>query len=128
MLTSKLALTVVAFLSAAISVNAHGYVQEIKNGGQIYTGYLPYSDPYYNPPPERIVRKIPGNGPVTDLSLIEYVAFTHQYSLLLKYCSVQCNGYTAGGQPGSAPAPIYATVAAGSAVALLNGAQVHRTF
>ncbi|KAL1668595.1 glycoside hydrolase family 61 protein [Schizophyllum commune] len=51
-----------------------------------------------NPTPERIVRKIPGNGPVTDLSLID----------------VQCNGYTEGGQAGSAPAPIYATVEAGS--------------
>jgi hypothetical protein len=29
-------------------------------------------DPYYNPVPARIIRKIPGNGPVTDLSLIEF--------------------------------------------------------
>lgn len=52
--------------------------------------------------PQRIVRKIPGNGPVEDLSLID----------------VQCNGYSAGGQAGSAPAPIYGTVAAGAQVAL----------
>jgi hypothetical protein len=26
---------------------------------------------YYNPPPQRIIRKVPGNGPVEDLSLIE---------------------------------------------------------
>ncbi|KAF9556946.1 glycoside hydrolase family 61 protein [Agrocybe pediades] len=58
--------------------------------------------PYYNPPPQRIVRKIPGNGPVTDLTLID----------------IQCNGYTDGGAPGSAPAPIYATVAAGSQLKL----------
>jgi hypothetical protein len=50
----------------------------------------------------RIVRKIPGNGPVENVSLID----------------VQCNGYTAGGSPGSAPAPIFATVAAGSQVKL----------
>lgn len=41
-------------------------------------------------------------GPVTDLSLID----------------VQCNGYTDGGVIGSEPAPIYATVAAGSEVHL----------
>ncbi|KAI0075624.1 glycoside hydrolase [Panus rudis PR-1116 ss-1] len=85
-----------------LTVSAHGYVQDIVVGSTHYTGYLPYSDPYYNPPPQRIVRKIPGNGPVTDLSLID----------------VQCNGYTDGGQPGSAPAPIFATVAAGSQVHL----------
>ncbi|KAL1709734.1 glycoside hydrolase family 61 protein, partial [Schizophyllum commune] len=52
-----------------------------------------------NPTPERIVRKIPGNGEAINLN---------------KLTSVQCNGYTEGGQAGSAPAPIYATVEAGS--------------
>ncbi|KAI5834882.1 glycoside hydrolase family 61 protein [Schizophyllum commune Tattone D] len=86
-------------LAIAAFVAAHGYVQEIvDSAGTVYTGYLPYQDPYMNPTPERIVRKIPGNGPVTDLSLID----------------VQCNGYTEGGQAGSDPAPIYATIAAGS--------------
>ncbi|TRM56411.1 glycoside hydrolase family 61 protein [Schizophyllum amplum] len=86
-------------VAAASSVAAHGYVQEIVDAaGKAYTGYLPYSDPYTTPTPERIVREIPGNGPVTDLSLID----------------VQCNGYSEGGVAGSAPAPIYATVAAGS--------------
>ncbi|KAF8149118.1 glycoside hydrolase family 61 protein [Crassisporium funariophilum] len=94
---------IAAFLSAlAGSVNAHGYVQEIVSGSTKYTGYLPYQDPYYNPVPQRIVRKVPGNGPVTDLSLID----------------VQCNGYSEGGVVGSAPAAIYATVAAGSSLAL----------
>ncbi|EIM86641.1 glycoside hydrolase family 61 protein [Stereum hirsutum FP-91666 SS1] len=79
------------------SVHAHGYVQDVVVDSTHYTGYLPYSDPYYNPVPERIIRAIPGNGPVTDLSLID----------------VQCNGYTDGGVIGSEPAPIYATVAAG---------------
>lgn len=32
--------------------------------------------------------------------------------------SIQCNGYSAGGQSGSAPAPIFATVAAGSQLRL----------
>ncbi|EJF65162.1 glycoside hydrolase family 61 protein [Dichomitus squalens LYAD-421 SS1] len=87
---------------AATSVEAHGYVQDVVIGSTHYTGYLPFSDPYYNPPPERIIRAIPGNGPVTDLSLID----------------VQCNGYSDGGVVGTQPAPIYATVAAGSQVAL----------
>ncbi|EIN05067.1 glycoside hydrolase [Punctularia strigosozonata HHB-11173 SS5] len=84
-------------LSAITLVKAHGYVQDIVIGSTHYSGYLPYTDPYYNPVPERIVRQIPGNGPVTDLSLID----------------VQCNGYTDGNYY-TAPAPIYATVAAGS--------------
>ncbi|KAK0219122.1 glycoside hydrolase [Armillaria fumosa] len=70
-------------------------------GSTKYTGYLPYSDPYYNLVPQRIVRQIPSNGPVEDLTLID----------------LQCNGYMAGDYY-TAPAPIYRTVAAGSKVAL----------
>ncbi|PIL34251.1 hypothetical protein GSI_03962 [Ganoderma sinense ZZ0214-1] len=98
----SLILPFVLAVFAATSVNGHGYVQDVVIGSTHYTGYLPYSDPYYNPPPERIIRAIPGNGPVTDLSLID----------------VQCNGYSDGGVVGSQPAPLYAPVAAGSAVAL----------
>lgn len=59
----KLAIAVTATLLIAIpSVSAHGYVQEITSGSAKYTGYLPYTDPYYNPVPQRIVRQIPGNG------------------------------------------------------------------
>ncbi|KAG9088427.1 Esterase/lipase/thioesterase, partial [Ceratobasidium sp. 392] len=89
-------------LAAATSVLAHGYVQQLtfSSPAATFSGYLPYSDPYYNPPNPRIVRKIPGNGPVTDLSLID----------------VQCNGYTEGGAAGSAPASLVATVAAGASV------------
>ncbi|KAF8648194.1 hypothetical protein AX16_006333 [Volvariella volvacea WC 439] len=76
----------------------HGYVQEITLGSTKYTGYLPYQDPYTGA--QRIVRKIPGNGPVENLALID----------------VQCNGYSAGGAAGSAPAPLFGTVAAGSQV------------
>ncbi|KAF9018447.1 glycoside hydrolase family 61 protein [Hymenopellis radicata] len=96
MLTALLAL-----LPALQLVAGHGYVQEITLGSTKYTGYLPYTDPYYNPVPERIVRQIPGNGPVTDLSLID----------------LQCNGWTDGDYY-TAPAPIYGTVAAGSEVKL----------
>jgi hypothetical protein len=74
------------------SVLGHGYVQQVKfdSPAATYPGYNYntvsascfraltsvelYQDPYYSPPPARLVRKIPGNGPVMDLSLIEYVA------------------------------------------------------
>ncbi|THU84863.1 hypothetical protein K435DRAFT_783609 [Dendrothele bispora CBS 962.96] len=67
------------------------------------SGYQPYIDPYLNPAPQRIVREIPRNGPVTDLSLID----------------VQCDGWTDGGFT-TAPAPIYATVAAGSQGSMIS--------
>ena len=78
----------VAALGAA-SVRAHGIVTGVLvDGSTYYEAYNPFQDPYMNPTPERIVRKIPGNGeaivplpllhwlkdfvgPVTDLSLIE---------------------------------------------------------
>ena len=46
----------------ATSVKAHGYVQDVVVGSTHYTGYLPYTDPYMSPVPERIIRSIPGNG------------------------------------------------------------------
>ncbi|KAK0184835.1 glycoside hydrolase family 61 protein F [Armillaria mellea] len=92
---------VASLLASIASVHGHGYVETIVADGTEYSGYLPYSDPYYNPVPDRIVRPIPGNGPVEDLTLID----------------LQCNGYTAGGYY-TAPAPIYGTVTAGSKVAL----------
>ncbi|KAG6915484.1 hypothetical protein DXG01_011315 [Tephrocybe rancida] len=98
----KLAMAATIFSALVASVHGHGYVQEIVVGSTKYPGYNPYVDPYLSPTPDRIVRVIPGNGPVTDLSLID----------------VQCNGYTDGGVVGSAPAAIYATVAAGSQLAL----------
>lgn len=59
----KLALAFTAtVLSTLTLVGAHGYVQELKLGSTSYTGYLPYSDPYYDPPIPRIIRKVPGNG------------------------------------------------------------------
>jgi len=89
-------------LSAISSALAHGYVTSVLAGGTNYTGYMPYQDPYATPTPQRIIRKVPGNGPVTDLSLID----------------VQCNGYTEGGAAGSAPAALVAAAAAGSQVKL----------
>ncbi|KAG8881434.1 Esterase/lipase/thioesterase [Tulasnella sp. 331] len=92
-----------ATLAASFTtVAAHGYVNNGIIGDTAFTGYQPYSDPYYVPPPERIIRAVPGNGPITDMTLID----------------VQCNGYTAGGVIGSEPAPLYVTAAAGAPVFL----------
>ncbi|TFK66850.1 glycoside hydrolase family 61 protein [Pluteus cervinus] len=88
-------------LSLTSLTAGHGWVQEVTLASTKYPGYNPNTDPYYNPPPQRIIRKIPGNGPVEDLSLID----------------VQCNGYKAGGFA-TAPAPAIGTVAAGSQVKL----------
>ncbi|MCJ1442924.1 MAG: Esterase/lipase/thioesterase [Stictis urceolatum] len=81
---------------------AHGYVSSALIGGTNYTLYNPNVDPYSSPVPQRINRKIPGNGPITDVSLID----------------IQCNGYTDGGFT-TAPAPLSAPVAAGSQVSLV---------
>ncbi|KAF9461354.1 glycoside hydrolase family 61 protein [Collybia nuda] len=97
MFKSVLALSL---LSILVSVHGHGYVQEVVVDSVRYSGYLPDTDPYEIPPPQRIVRKIPGTNPVMDLDSID----------------IQCNGFSAGGSPGSAPAPIFATVAAGSSI------------
>nr|CCA94933.1 putative glycoside hydrolase family 61 [uncultured eukaryote] len=94
--------SVIALLGAVASTAAHGYVQQITAGGTVWSGYLPYTDPYYNPVPQRIVRPFPGNGPVTNLSFID----------------VQCNGDTVNGIIGTTPAALYATAAAGSVVTL----------
>ncbi|OSD04057.1 lytic polysaccharide monooxygenase [Trametes coccinea BRFM310] len=95
-------LTLLVTALAATRVDAHGYVQEVVIGSTHYTGYLPYQDPYYPVPPERIIRKIPGNGPVTDVTLID----------------LQCNGDSPDGIIGSAPAPLFAPVNAGDEIKL----------
>ncbi|CCO35344.1 hypothetical protein BN14_09461 [Rhizoctonia solani AG-1 IB] len=82
-------------LAAATTVLGHGFVQEIVASSGTYTGYLPYNDPYTNPAPQRSIRKIPGNGPIEDVTSMD----------------VQCNG-------GAVPAPSVIQVAAGSNVAL----------
>lgn len=68
---------------AATSVKAHGYVQDVVIGSTHYTGYLPYSDPYYPTPPERIIRPIPGNGASTYLQSGTFGATTHASSQVL---------------------------------------------
>ncbi|KAJ7115139.1 glycoside hydrolase family 61 protein [Mycena crocata] len=98
----NLKVVALSLLSALATVRGHGYIQEITAGSAVYTGYLPYTDPYTSPPPRRIVRPVPGNGPVIDLTLID----------------MQCNGWSAGGVIGSTPAPLFATVAAGTIVHL----------
>ncbi|KAH0579515.1 hypothetical protein H2248_002370 [Termitomyces sp. 'cryptogamus'] len=101
-MTKTLLVLATALFSFTRSVNGHGYVQEVLLGSATYTGYNPYLDPYLSPPVPRIIRPIPGNGPVEDLSLID----------------IQCNGWSAGDVVGSSPAPIYGTVAAGTQVHL----------
>ena len=59
---SKVSFAVIALSSLINFVSGHGYVQEITSGAIKYPGYNPNTDPYYNPPQARIVRKIPGNG------------------------------------------------------------------
>lgn len=58
-------------------------------------GFIPQTDPYKSPVPDRIVRKVPGDGPVEDITSID----------------LQCN-------QGAAPAALVASVAAGSEVGL----------
>ncbi|KAF1958091.1 glycoside hydrolase family 61 protein-like protein [Byssothecium circinans] len=89
-------------LGFVAAVAAHGYVDNATIGGQLYTFYQPYVDPYMNPPPQRISRVIQGNGPVQDVTLAD----------------LQCGGYTEGGISGSKPAPLHAEAAAGSEVSL----------
>ncbi|EEY19665.1 cellulose-growth-specific protein [Verticillium alfalfae VaMs.102] len=79
-------------LATAAVVSAHGYVDTAIIGGQNYQFYQP----------DRISRRVEGNGPIEDVSLID----------------LQCGGWTAGGISGSAPAKLHAPAAAGSQVTL----------
>ena len=101
---SILASLVAAFSLPLLSrVSAHGYVEWAIINNVNQSGWNPNVDPYLSPTPQRIFRPIPGNGPVTDLSLID----------------VQCNGYTGGSPPFvTKPAPISQSVAAGGSVTL----------
>ncbi|KAI8314454.1 hypothetical protein K4K61_004910 [Colletotrichum sp. SAR11_59] len=94
--------TVASLLGSAALVAAHGYVENATIGGEAYTFYQPYQDPYTSPAPERVSRAIQGNGPVEDLTSID----------------IQCGGYSAGGVKGSSPAKLEAKAAAGSEVTL----------
>ncbi|OBZ67998.1 Polysaccharide monooxygenase Cel61a [Grifola frondosa] len=70
MMSFSLSIPLLALTLALSSrmVNAHGYVQNVVVGGQDYTGWLPFTDPYANPVPSRIVRKIPDDGPILSVS------------------------------------------------------------
>lgn len=57
-----------AVTAGATTVLGHGYVQQATLGSTVWPGWNPNVDPYLSPTPGRIFRKIPGNGPVTDLS------------------------------------------------------------
>ncbi|PGG98974.1 hypothetical protein AJ80_09429 [Polytolypa hystricis UAMH7299] len=82
--------TLAAVLGATV-VSAHGYVSKAILDGKEYGGYDPYM---VNPTPQRIFRKIAGNGPVEDLASVD----------------LQCGGWQ---NSGSAPAPLTAPVTPG---------------
>lgn len=44
---AKFSSLVFSFLTVLTVVRGHGYVQQITAGSAVYTGYLPYTDPYY---------------------------------------------------------------------------------
>ncbi|KAG2008469.1 hypothetical protein CC2G_013900 [Coprinopsis cinerea AmutBmut pab1-1] len=82
-------------------VVAHGFIREVTLGSTVYPGYHPFVDSWWDPPPERIVRKVPGISPIEDLTLID----------------MQCNGETARGYV-TEPAALVGQVAAGDLVKL----------
>ncbi|CAE7066666.1 unnamed protein product [Rhizoctonia solani] len=62
----KMLFTSLALLVAgATSVRAHGYPQTVNIGGQTYQAWHPFSDPYTQPNPSTVVRKVPDDGPLT---------------------------------------------------------------
>ncbi|TBU33784.1 glycosyl hydrolase family 61-domain-containing protein [Dichomitus squalens] len=81
-------------LVAPSTVNAHGYVHSIEAGGKNYSGWLPFTDPYESPVPKRIVRKVPDDGPILDVTSSD----------------IACN------KGGESPAGLVATAAAGSKI------------
>ncbi|KAF6758381.1 glycoside hydrolase [Ephemerocybe angulata] len=90
-------LKLITFVSLLVSqVAAHGWVQEITLGSKVF---LPNTDNAQNPPPARIVRRIPDFNPITDLTRID----------------LQC-----GGSPTyqTAPAPLVGQIAAGETAKL----------
>ncbi|KXN91074.1 Polysaccharide monooxygenase Cel61a [Leucoagaricus sp. SymC.cos] len=49
-------------------VAGHGFVHQVNIGGEDYPGWNPFSDPYQNPIPQRVIRKIKDDGPVPPTS------------------------------------------------------------
>ncbi|KAA1474275.1 hypothetical protein DENSPDRAFT_803824 [Dentipellis sp. KUC8613] len=60
-------LALVLFL-AIPSALGHGFIHHVLVNGQAYPGWNPFVDPYNSPPPARVIRKIPSDGPVADVS------------------------------------------------------------
>ena len=52
-------------LSAGL-VAGHAYVSEVSLAGTTYSGWLPFTDPWADPRPARIVRQVPNDSPITD--------------------------------------------------------------
>ncbi|KAF5315665.1 hypothetical protein D9611_004934 [Ephemerocybe angulata] len=98
-----------AVFLVAERVSAHGWVQEITLGSTAHTGYLPYSDPKQVPQPKRIVRQIPGDYYVEDVTSMR----------------TQCNGKS--NEVGAPPAPLYGTIQAGETIKFnwTNGVGTH---
>lgn len=92
--TVNVALAATMLSAALSSVHAHGNVQSLTIDGTVWSGYLPYEDPYKSPVPDRIMRSIPGNGPIEDVTSSD----------------IQCNA-------GTSPAALVASAAAGSQIA-----------
>ncbi|CAG8961004.1 hypothetical protein HYFRA_00002544 [Hymenoscyphus fraxineus] len=82
-----------SIISALVAtVSAHGIVHNISIADVMYSGYIPQSDEYQNPPPDRIMRPIHSSGPVEDIEISD----------------IQCGGYAKGGMVGSRPANLTA--------------------
>lgn len=54
-------------LSAADSVRAHGYIEDVTVAGKKYPGWHPFVDPYVASPPVTVVRHVRDDGPVLDV-------------------------------------------------------------
>ncbi|GJE92232.1 glycoside hydrolase family 61 protein [Phanerochaete sordida] len=68
-----IALSLIALATALGSsllprVAAHGYVQDVTIGGKNYPAWDPNVDPYQDPLPQRVMRKVPDDGPVIDIT------------------------------------------------------------
>ncbi|CAE6458709.1 unnamed protein product [Rhizoctonia solani] len=57
--------SIAVLIAGATSVRAHGYVQTVNIGGQNYEAWHPFTDPYVQPNPATVVRKVPDDGPLT---------------------------------------------------------------
>ena len=74
-------LTIAALtLSLATIVKGHGFVHEVVVNGKSYPGYAPFTDPYASPAVQRIVRKVPDDGPGT----YSYLNFRNANRFLIK--------------------------------------------